>query len=365
MSETPDYPLGLLAEVTHRCPLSCSYCSNPLELVRAAGELSTAEWMRVLDEAAALGVLQVHFSGGEPLARRDLADLVGHASKAGLYGNLITSGLGLTLERMKTLVDAGLPHIQLSLQDADAGSGDTIAGMDGAHAAKRNAADIIARSGLPLTINAVIHRQNIDRVAAIVQLAQEWGASRLELAHAQYAGWALRNRAFLIPSLEQVRDADALVAQAQRRLAGILAIDYVAADHHRGLPKSCMGGWGRKFIAVTPDGAVLPCHSAQTLPGFEFPNVRGRSLSEIWFGSDAFNRFRGTGWMPAICAGCEHKERDWGGCRCQAFALTGDAANIDPACWKSPDHHLVNISPQPGQPAARAYARETIPIGRG
>jgi PqqA peptide cyclase len=334
-------PLALLAELTHRCPLRCPYCSNPLDLSRASAELDTAAWCRVFDEAAALGVLQVHFSGGEPLVRRDLVELVAHAAKAGLYVNLITSGIGLDARRLARLVEAGLEHVQLSLQDSDPAMGDRIAGLPGAQRAKREAAALACAAGLPLTVNAVVHRQNLERLEDMIDLAVSLGAERLEVAHVQYYGWALANRAALLPSREQLDRATATVEAARARLAGRLVIDYVVPDYYAHRPKACMGGWGRRFLNVTPAGKVLPCHAAETLPGLHFPTVAEASLSEIWYRSAAFERFRGTAWMPEPCRSCERREIDWGGCRCQAFALTGDAARTDPACALSPDHALL------------------------
>jgi pyrroloquinoline quinone biosynthesis protein E len=334
-------PLALLAELTHRCPLRCPYCSNPLKLERRGAELDTALWQRVLSEAASLGVLQVHFSGGEPLARRDLATLVRHATDVGLYGNLITSGIGLDAARMAALAEAGLEHVQLSLQDSDPALGDRIAGLAGAQAQKHRAAKLVREAGLPLTINAVVHRHNLDRLGDIVDLAVALGADRLEVAHVQYYAWALRNRAALLPSREQLEAATALIEAARIRLKGVLAIDYVVPDYYARRPKACMGGWARRFLNITPSGKVLPCHAAETLPGLHFPNVAEASLAEIWNNDPAFARFRGTGWMPEPCRSCERRGIDWGGCRCQAFAMTGDAARTDPVCALSPDHALI------------------------
>jgi PqqA peptide cyclase len=334
-------PLALLAELTHRCPLRCPYCSNPLELSRASAELDTATWCRVFDEAAALGVLQVHFSGGEPLVRRDLVELVAHAAKAGLYVNLITSGIGLDADRLARLVEAGLEHVQLSLQDSDPATGDRIAGLPGAQRAKQDAAALVCAAGLPLTVNAVVHRRNLERLDDILDLAVSLGAERLEVAHVQYYGWALANRAALLPSREQLDRATATVEAARVRLAGRLVIDYVVPDYYAHRPKACMGGWARRFLNVTPAGKVLPCHAAETLPSLHFPTVAEASLSEIWYRSAVFARFRGTAWMPEPCRSCERREIDWGGCRCQAFALTGDAARTDPACALSADHALL------------------------
>jgi PqqA peptide cyclase len=338
---TAEPPLALLAELTHRCPLRCPYCSNPLALERAAAELDTRTWQRVLSEAAALGVLQVHFSGGEPLARRDLATLVGHAATLGLYPNLITSGIGLDAARIERLVEAGLEHVQMSLQDIDPAAGDRVAGFAGAQQQKRRAALLAREAGLALTINAVVHRHNLQRLGEIVDLAIALGAERLEIAHVQYYGWALRNRAALLPSRAQLDAATAVVEAARARLRGVLAIDYVVPDYHAERPKACMGGWGRRFLNVTPTGKVLPCHAAETLPGLEFPHVADADLSAIWLHSPAFERFRGTQWMAEPCRSCSRREIDWGGCRCQAFALTGDAAATDPVCGLSRHHAMV------------------------
>jgi pyrroloquinoline quinone biosynthesis protein E len=327
-----DPPMALLAEVTHRCPLQCPYCSNPLELDRVAGELDTDSWCRVLDEAAALGVLQVHFSGGEPLVRRDLAALVGHAARAGLYTNLITSAVLLDQRRLDALVAAGLDHVQISFQDVDDAQGDRVAGYKNAQRLKREAASRVQAAGLPLTVNAVVHRQNLARLGAMIDAAVELGARRIEVAHVQYYGWALANRAALLPTRAQLDEATATVEAAREQLRGRLVIDYVVPDYHAALPKACMSGWGRRFMNLTPTGKALPCHAAETLPGFNFPSVRDMSLAEIWRESDAFNRFRGTDWMLEPCRSCERREIDWGGCRCQAFALTGNAAATDPVC---------------------------------
>ena len=331
-------PLGLLAELTHRCPLHCPYCSNPLELERRGQELDTDTWTRVLTEAAGLGVLQVHLSGGEPTARRDLEEIVAHCADLGLYSNLITAGINLSKARLEGLAERGLDHVQLSIQDPEAGNNDRIAGLNGAFAHKVTVAGYVRDLGLPLTVNCVVHRHNIDRIDRIIDLAISLDAHRLEIAHAQYHGWALRNRAALMPRRAQVRAAMASVERARERLAGRLVIDAVVPDYYARLPKPCMGGWGRRSLNVTPSGRVLPCHAAETIPGLRFDTVRERSLKEIWTDGDAFNAFRGTGWMPEPCRSCERREIDWGGCRCQALALTGKAENTDPACHKSPLH---------------------------
>jgi pyrroloquinoline quinone biosynthesis protein E len=332
------HPIGLLAELTHRCPLGCPYCSNPLALDPRADELDAQTWKRVFSEAAAAGVLHAHLSGGEPAARRDLADLVAHCAAVGLYSNLITSGIGLTPALMARLSEAGLDHVQLSIQDSEAVSADRIAGYAGAFAKKREVAALVTGAGLPLTVNAVIHRANVARAGAMVELAIALGARRVEIAHTQYYGWAMVNRAALLPSRAE---AEAAVAEVERLKAvhqGTLVIDHVIPDYHARYPKACMGGWARRTLNVTPSGKVLPCHAAETIPGLEFWNVRDHSLAEIWFESPAFNAYRGTEWMSEPCRSCPRKEIDFGGCRCQAMALAGDAAATDPACHLSPHH---------------------------
>jgi pyrroloquinoline quinone biosynthesis protein E len=345
-------PLALLAELTHRCPLRCPYCSNPLELARASAELDTAGWSRVFTEAAALGVLQVHFSGGEPLVRRDLVELVAAATKAGLYVNLITSGIRLESDRLARLVEAGLEHVQLSLQDSDLASGDRIAGLAGSQLAKHQVARLVREAGLPLTVNVVVHRQNLEHLEEIIDLAVALSADRLEVAHVQYYGWALANRAALLPSREQLDRATATVEVARVRFVGRLIIDYVPPDYYAQRPKACMGGWGRRFLNVTPSGKVLPCHAAETLPGLRFPTVGEASLADIWYHSAAFARFRGTAWMTKPCRSCERREIDWGGCRCQSFLLTGDPARADPACALSADHALLAKARRDAEEAA-------------
>lgn len=338
---TPAPPMGLITELTHRCPLQCAYCSNPLALDAPTGELSTADWLRVLDEAVALGVLQVHFSGGEPMARRDLVELVEHASAIGLYTNIITSGVLLTDAAMTELLAAGIDHIQLSFQDVSPAEADLFGGYRGGHAKKLEAARRIREAGLPLTANFVVHRQNVDRIDDMIALGEALGAERIEIAHVQYYGWALLNRGALLPSRDQLEYTNAAVAAARARLSGRITIDYVVPDYYAARPKACMGGWGNRFINISPMGKALPCHAAETLPGFVFPSVRDHSLASIWTDSDAFKRFRGTDWMPDVCRSCDRREIDWGGCRCQSLALTGDASATDPACDRAPDHFLM------------------------
>jgi PqqA peptide cyclase len=334
-------PLAILAELTHRCPLRCPYCSNPVELARAREELSTEEWIELLRQAAALGVLQVHLSGGEPTARKDLERIVLAARELGIYTNLITSAVLLDRARVDALAAAGLDHVQISFQDAEAQSADRIGGFSGGHEKKRAVAGFVRAAGMPLTANLVVHRQNLDRLGAMIGMAAEMGARRIEVAHVQYYGWGLVNRAALVPTRGQVAAADAVVAEARARLEGRAVIDYVVPDYYARRPKPCMGGWARQFLTVTPTGKVLPCHAADSLPGLRFDSIRERPLAEIWESSEAFRRFRGTDWMPEPCRSCDRREMDWGGCRCQAFALVGDAAATDPACGLSPHHGRI------------------------
>jgi PqqA peptide cyclase len=346
-----DPPLALLAELTHRCPLSCPYCSNPVELERAASELSEAEWRRVLAEAASLGVLQVHFSGGEPMARRDLLALIATASDLGLYSNLITSGTLGGEREIAAFAAAGLKHVQLSFQDFETANNDRIAGLAGAHARKTNFAAAVRAAGLPLTVNMVVHRQNLGGVPEMIDMALALGARRLEIAHVQYYAWALANRTALLPSRQQLDDATRIVEAARARLTGVLAIDYVVPDYHGVRPKSCMNGWGRQFLNVTPSGKAVPCHAAESLPGIDFPSVRDGTLADIWYRSEAFNRYRGTDWMAEPCRSCDRREIDWGGCRCQAFLLAGNAGRADPVCALSPDHGVVEAALQQAESA--------------
>ncbi len=341
-AQTYGIPLAVLAELTHRCPLQCPYCSNPVELDRSGSELTTAEWKKVLSELAEIGVLQIHFSGGEPTARKDLAELIQHASDVGLYSNLITSAVLLTRDRLKTLVDAGLCHIQISFQGSEPVVADRVAGFRNAHAKKIEVARWSRELDLPLTVNAVMHRQNLHQLSDIIEMAVEAGADRLEVANVQYYGWALKNRAALMPTLEQIEETSRIVEEAEVRLKGILAIDYVVPDYYALRPKKCMGGWGRQFFNISPAGKILPCHAAETITGLKFESVRSNhSIAWIWQNSEAFNRYRGTGWMPEPCRSCEFREVDFGGCRCQAAALTGDAGNTDPACTLSPMHEQI------------------------
>jgi pyrroloquinoline quinone biosynthesis protein E len=333
-------PFAVLAELTYACPLKCPYCSNPLNFDDyASGELSLQEWQQVLAEAADLGALQVHLSGGEPLLRRDLAEIVAVASDLGLYTNLITSAAGLTEKRAAALKHAGLDHVQISVQADAAALSDEIAGTR-VFDRKLAAARLVKQFGWPLTLNVVLHRGNLDRIAQIIDLAESLKADRVELANTQYYGWALRNRAALLPTRAQLERAESVVRDAAKRLGDRMELIYVLPDYYEKYPKPCMGGWGRRQLTVAPDGRVLPCPTAHDVP-LPRVSVREHSLRWIWETSPLFNAYRGTDWMPDPCQTCARRDQDFGGCRCQAFALTGDAARTDPVCSLSPDHDLV------------------------
>jgi pyrroloquinoline quinone biosynthesis protein E len=333
-------PLALIAELTHRCPLHCVYCSNPLELAAVSSELSTAEWIDIFQQAGKLGMLHAHFTGGEPLARPDLSQLIASARGAGLYTNLITSGIGLAETRLQALVDAGLDHIQVSFQDSREGAGNWIAGAK-AHAHKIELSRIIRRHKIAFTVNLVIHRQNIDHIEEMISFIEQLAPERMEIAHTQYYGWALRNRAALLPTQAQLERAVEAVATAEERLAGRIRIDSVVPDYYARFPKACMGGWGRRLMLINPSGKALPCHAAEVIPGLTFENVRQKTLESIWRESSSFQRFRGEEWMPEPCRSCDRRADDFGGCRCQALLLTGDAAATDPVCTLVPAHHIV------------------------
>jgi pyrroloquinoline quinone biosynthesis protein E len=347
-------PYALLAEITYRCPLHCPYCSNPVAASLrkgprrsqngsySNGELTTDEWKRVICEAAALGVLQIGFSGGEPLARRDLEELVQAAREAKLYSNLITSGIGLDENRVQALRTVGLDSVQLSFQSDEPNLADEIAGAS-AHQRKLDVAAQIRRAGIPLSLNFVIHRRNIDRLPQMIELAETLGAQRVELANAQFYGWAFLNRAALLPTREQVVRATEIAAAAKLRLASTIDIFYVLPDYYEARPKPCLNGWGQRYLTVNPIGDVLPCPTASSaIPDLRLENVRARDLHWVWRESESFNRFRGTEWMPEPCRGCPQKEIDFGGCRCQAALLTGKAANTDPVCEFSPNRVIVD-----------------------
>ncbi len=335
------HPLALIAELTHRCPLHCVYCSNPLELQARGFELSTEGWTRALGEAAEAGVLQVDFTGGEPLARPDLVELVRAARATGLYVSLITSGVPLDERRLAELVKAGLDHLQLSFQGVREDAASEIAGAR-ALEQKRQVVGWVRAHRIALTLNFVIHRQNLDQLEEMIAFGEESGASRMEFAHVQYYGWAFANRERLLPTREQVERSISLLQQAEARLRGKVRVEYVVPDYYAKYPKACMGGWGRKLMLITPSGDVLPCHAAQTIPGLRFGNVKDQALREIWDSSDAFQKFRGEEWMQAPCRSCDRRTQDFGGCRCQAFLFAGDAAVTDPVCTLTSRRAIVD-----------------------
>ncbi|MEI5097578.1 pyrroloquinoline quinone biosynthesis protein PqqE [Streptomyces sp. PmtG] len=350
---TPDPPWALLAELTHGCPLRCAYCSNPVKLVGRSAELTGDEWADVFAQAGDLGVVQTHLSGGEPLLRRDLPRIVAAADAAGIHTQLVTSGVGLHAARLAELAGVGLRSVQLSVQHTDPDAARRIAGAR-ALRAKERAARVVREAGLPLGLNAVLHRANLDALDSLVELALEWGADRIELANTQFYGWALRNRDALLPDPEQVARARVTVERWRARLGGRMELVWVAPDYVDGVAKPCMGGWGAVSLTVAPDGTVLPCPAAAELLGADAPSVRAHPLDWIWRASPAFTRYRGEHWMPEPCRSCELRSLDFGGCRCQAHALTGDAARTDPACHRAPDHGLVRALVD----AARGPARD-------
>jgi PqqA peptide cyclase len=333
-------PLAVIAEITHRCPLHCVYCSNPTQLAPTQSELSTAEWANVFEQCGQLGMLHAHFTGGEPLARNDLAELISAARTAGLYTNLITSGIGLNEQRLQSIVEAGLDHIQLSFQDSREDAANWIAGTK-AHAHKIELAREIRKHKIAFTVNLVVHRQNLDHLEEMIAFIEHLNPERIEIAHAQYYGWALANRAALLPTRAQVEKSIVVVAEAEKRLAGRIRIDSVVPDYYAKYPKACMGGWGRRLMLINPSGKVLPCHAAEVLPDMSFENVRDKTLEWIWRESSSLRRFRGEDWMPEPCRSCDRRAEDFGGCRCQAFLLTGDATATDAVCSLAPEHNIV------------------------
>lgn len=351
-------PLALLAELTYRCPLQCPYCSNPLNLARYRKELETADWLRVLEEAAELGAVHVHFSGGEPLLRPDLEELIGKSRELGLYSNLSTGATLADGGRLGSLREAGLDSLQISLLDADAQNNDYLAGRV-SFSKKRDAVLAARRVGFPVTLNIVLHRKNLDHIEAILDLALELEVERVELAHAQYTGWAFRNRAALMPTRSQVDRAAELIGKARSRCGPSTQLIHVLPDYFQEFPKACVNGWGNASITIAPDGVALPCQTAREIPGMELPNVRDQSLSDIWFRSADFEKFRGSAWMPEPCRSCDRREVDFGGCRCQAFLITGDAAQTDPVCSRSPRRALVDaaITAAEGEPPDLIFRR--------
>jgi len=343
MSPTPGPPLWLLAELTYRCPLHCVFCYNPVDFAQQAGELGTEDWLRVLRQGRELGAVQCGLSGGEPLLRDDLELIVAEAHRLGYYTNLLTSGVGLTEERAAALKAAGLDHVQLSFQDSTREMNDFLSHTR-TFGLKQRVAKILKANGWPMVMNVVIHRLNIDHVDRIIGMAAELGAEYLELANTQYYSWAFVNRDQLLPTHEQLRRAERVTDAWRIRLGDRMRLFFVAPDYHEGRAKRCVNGWGSMFLTVAPDGTALPCHTARMLPGPAFPNVREQALRDIWFDSEGFNRYRGTGWMKEPCASCEQREADLGGCRCQAYLLAGDAAAADPVCSKSPHHAGVQAA---------------------
>ena len=363
MSETYR-PYTLVAELTYKCPLRCVYCSNPLDYGRHDRELDTETWRRVFREAEDLGVVQLNLTGGEPLVRDDLEALIAEARRLDLYTNLITSGIPLRRERLARFRELGLDNVQLSVQDTTAAPSDRIAGLR-SYDRKIEIAGWVKELGFPLTLNTVLHRENLDRVEEVIALAERLQADRLELANAQYVGWALTNRTALLPTREQLERARVVAGRARERLRGRMEVLFVTPDYYAEVPKACMDGWGRRFLLISPDGLVLPCHAAHTLPGIEFDSVTERPLSDIWRDSPGFAAFRGEEWMPEPCRSCDRRAVDFGGCRCQAYQLTGNAAATDPVCRLSPDHGLIEAARQAaedGRPVPLVYRSSRTPV---
>jgi pyrroloquinoline quinone biosynthesis protein E len=333
-------PRWLLAELTYKCPLQCPYCSNPLDYAAHSNELSTEDWKRVLTQARKMGAVQLGLSGGEPLTRLDLEEIVHHAKQLGYYSNLITSGYGLSEGRIEALKEAGLDHIQISIQASSEDLSDHLAGTK-SFENKKKVAHLVKKYGYPMVLCVVIHRENIHQMADILAMAEELGADYLELANTQYYGWAHVNRDALLPTKEQFAEAEAIAQAFKEKVAGKMKIYYVVPDFYEGRPKACMNGWGTTFLTIAPDGVALPCHSARELPGLDCPNVNDFSIEEIWTNSKAFNFFRGFEWMQEPCRSCDEKEKDFGGCRCQAYLLSGDMYATDPVCSKSSQRHLI------------------------
>jgi pyrroloquinoline quinone biosynthesis protein E len=352
-------PYTLVAELTYRCPLRCAYCSNPVQLAELGAELDSAAWQETFAQAEALGAVQLHLTGGEPLLRDDLEPLVARASELGLYSNLITSAVPLARERLAELKARGLCAVQISLQGTRAQDAVHSTGRDWLQT-KLTAARWVRELDLPLTLNVVLHRENIEQIPELVELAARLGAERLELANTQYLGWALLNRAALLPSRAQIERARAHAHAARARFAGKMEILFVLPDYYAGKPRACMEGWARRYIVVSPDGCVLPCHQARSIPALRFERVSERPLGEIWRDSPALQAFRGEAFMQEPCRSCDRRSIDFGGCRCQAFALAGDAAATDPACELSPRHGLIELA-RDAQPDALVPLRYRTP----
>lgn len=354
-------PLWLLAELTYACPLQCPYCSNPTDFANVKKELTTEEWLDVFRQARAMGATQLGLSGGEPLTRPDLVELVTEARKMGFYTNLITSGVGMDASKVAELKEAGLDHIQVSFQASSEDLNNLIAGTD-AFKHKIEMAKAVKANGYPMVLCFVTHRQNIEQMDEILDLAISLEADYVELATTQYYGWAMHNRDQLLPLKEQLVEAEAVAHRYQEEQKGKMKIYYVVPDYYEDRPKACMNGWGNVFLTVTPDGTALPCHAARELPGMTLPNVKDMSIAEIWNGSDDFNKFRGFDWMTEPCRSCDEKEKDFGGCRCQAFMLTGDAANTDPVCSKSPQRHIVDEAIARGRLESEKTVEDAKPL---
>ena len=353
-------PLWLLAELTYQCPLHCVFCYNPVDYAANRQELSTEQWMDVMQQARKLGAAQLGFSGGEPLQRKDLEALIAEGHRLGYYTNLITSGIGLTEERLVRMKEAGLDHIQLSFQDSTREMNDFLSSTK-TFDLKMRVAKLIKRLDYPMVLNVVLHRHNLDHVGRIIEMAAEMQVEFLELANTQYYGWGLLNRAQLLPTREQLRRAEETVNAYRQQFGHAMRILFVVPDYFEDRPKACMNGWGSVFLGIAPDGTALPCHAARTLPGIEFPKVTEQSLHDIWHHSDAFSRYRGDEWMAEPCRSCPEKHKDFGGCRCQAYALTGDATNADPVCSKSPHHDVVQkIVQQAQRPRVRADIKQEL-----
>lgn len=350
MTSVAPRPYTLIAELTYRCPLRCPYCSNPVEYGENKSELTTEEWCRVFTEAEELGVVQLHLTGGEPLARKDLEQLAAHARALGLYVNLVTSGIPLTRERLVGLVEAGIDHVQVSVQSSHAELADEVAGYAG-HTKKLDVMRWVKELGLPLTMNVVLHKRNLGEIDELVALAEEVGADRLELANTQYVSWALENRDMLLPTREQIEEGARKAGPHRDRLRGKMDVLFVKPDYFGTTPKACMDGWARRFVQIVPDGRVVPCHAATSITSLVFDDVRGQPLGKIWESSPALLAYRGEAWMKEPCRSCDKRAIDFGGCRCQAFALTGDAAKTDPACILSEDRAKIE------EAHARASAR--------
>jgi PqqA peptide cyclase len=349
----PGPPLWLLAELTYRCPLHCVFCFNPVDFATQEQELTTDDWLRVLRQGRELGAVQLGLSGGEPLVRDDLEVIVAEAHRLGYYTNLLTSGVGLTESRAAALKAAGLDHVQLSFQDSTREMNDFLSHTK-TFELKSRVARMIKDQGWPMVLNCVIHRYNIDHIDRIIAMADAFGAEYIELANTQYYSWAYVNRDQLLPTREQLKRAEAVTDEWRAKLAGRMRIFFVAPDYHDGKPKKCVNGWGSMFLTVTPDGTALPCHTAKMLPGLAFPSVREHGLREVWYESEGFNRYRGTGWMKEPCSSCEFKEQDLGGCRCQAYLIAQDAEVADPVCAKSPHHGKVLAAVEQAEKAAAA-----------